>query len=81
MKVEAAIEAAREAVKGGDTDQIRTAVDNLSQASQQLGSAIYNSQQPGADQAPPESAGAASADSAADDVVDAEFVDEEKPKA
>ncbi len=81
MKVEAAIEAAREAVKGGDTDQIRTAVDNLSQASQQLGSAIYNSQQPGADQAPPESAGEASADSAADDVVDAEFVDEEKPKA
>jgi molecular chaperone DnaK len=51
-------------------------MEKLATESQKMGSALY--QQPGADGAPTADGGAATADAGADDVVDAEIVDEEK---
>ncbi|MHB1300294.1 MAG: molecular chaperone DnaK [Burkholderiales bacterium] len=62
-KIEQAIQAAEEAVKGNDKDAIHARMEELSNASQKLGEAMQQAQQGGA-----ESAGAADAD-----VVDAEF--------
>ncbi|KQR96519.1 Fe-S protein assembly chaperone HscA [Williamsia sp. Leaf354] len=70
-KVEAAIAGANEALKGTDLAAIKTAVETLSTESQALGQAIYANAaaEGGAEGAPGASAGA-------DDVVDAEVVDE-----
>ncbi len=70
-KVETAITGANEALKGNDLAAIKTAVETLSTESQALGQAIYANAaaEGGADGAPGGSAGA-------DDVVDAEVVDE-----
>ncbi|MDQ0378502.1 molecular chaperone DnaK [Amycolatopsis thermophila] len=81
-KVKTAIDEANEALKGTDTAKIKEAIEKLNTASQELGTALYaNAQQaggatPGADQ------GAAGATDAkgADDVVDAEIVDEDEKK-
>jgi len=78
--VNAALGEAQEALKGTDTATIKAAVEKLATESQKMGSALY--QQPGADGAtadPGQAQSGASADSA-DDVVDAEIVDEEKDK-
>ncbi|WP_028924457.1 molecular chaperone DnaK [Pseudonocardia acaciae] len=79
--VNAALGEAQEALKGTDTDKIKSAMEKLATESQKLGSALYQQQgadagaaggaqaggaQPGADQQP-----------GADDVVDAEIVDED----
>ncbi len=63
-KIEQAIQAAEEAVKGNDKDAIHARMEELSKASQKLGEAMQQTQQ----QAGAESAGASDAD-----VVDAEF--------
>ncbi|GAA1460037.1 molecular chaperone DnaK [Williamsia maris] len=70
-KVEAAIAGANEALKGTDLAAIKSAVETLSTESQALGQAIYanSAAEAGADGAPGSSDGA-------DDVVDAEVVDE-----
>ena len=69
-KVESAIADAQEALKGTDTTAIKNAIEKLSTESQELGQAIYAN-------AEAESAnGSAPTGDAADDVVDAEVVDE-----
>lgn len=71
-KVETAAKEVEEALKGEDINAIKTAVDNLSTVSQELGKAIYEAEAAGAS-----TTDGASADS---DVVDAEVVDEEEDK-
>ncbi|MBM7365486.1 molecular chaperone DnaK [Gordonia hydrophobica] len=69
-KVTAAVADANEALKGTDTGAIRTAIEKLSEISQEMGQAIYASAQAEGE------AGAATGDAGADDVVDAEVVDD-----
>jgi molecular chaperone DnaK len=81
--VNAALGEAQTALKGTDTDAIKAAMEKLATESQKMGSALY--QQPGAEGAAnpnPGDTGAAGGQQAggADDVVDAEIVDEEKDK-
>ncbi|MBA3905836.1 MAG: Hsp70 family protein, partial [Pseudonocardiales bacterium] len=73
--VNAALGEAQEALKGTNSDAIKTAMEKLATESQKMGSALY--QQPGTDGAPTADAGQ-SQGQADDDVVDAEIVDEEK---
>ncbi|GED99185.1 molecular chaperone DnaK [Gordonia crocea] len=70
-KVEGAIDEAKKALDGNDTATIKTAIENLSSVSQELGQAIY-----AASAAESAGAGDAPADAGDDDVVDAEVVDE-----
>ena len=84
QQIEQAISAAREAVKGGSTEQIRKAVEDLTRSSHKLAEAMYASQSSGPGPGSPDGAsgpgGATKGD--AEDVVDAEFVDaDEKPKS
>ncbi|MGH4025825.1 MAG: molecular chaperone DnaK, partial [Pseudonocardiaceae bacterium] len=78
-KVNAALGEAQEALKGTDTEAIRVAMEKLATESQALGQALY-SNTPGGD-AQGSAAGAAgegpSGSTGADDVVDAEIVDDE----
>ncbi len=76
--VNAALGEAQEALKGTDTATIKAAMEKLATESQKMGTALY--QQPGADGAPADGGQQAQGgtDSGADDVVDAEIVDEEK---
>ncbi|MHA6623933.1 molecular chaperone DnaK [Pseudonocardia sichuanensis] len=78
--VNSALGEAQSALKGTDTDAIKAAMEKLATESQKMGSALY--QQPGAEGAAP--GGDAGQQQAqqdnADDVVDAEIVDEEKDK-
>ena len=77
--VNAALGEAQTALKGTDTGAIKAAMEKLATESQKMGSALY--QQPGAEGAPGDAGPAQGASSdAADDVVDAEIVDEEKDK-
>ncbi|MFE2880080.1 molecular chaperone DnaK [Streptomyces roseus] len=77
-EVEAAVTELKEKLKGEDTAEIRTATEKLAAVSQKLGQAIYADAQ--AAQGAAGDAGQAGAADAADDVVDAEIVDEDKPK-
>ncbi|MFI9327711.1 molecular chaperone DnaK [Kitasatospora sp. NPDC052868] len=74
-EVEAAIGELKEALKGEDIAAIREATEKVSTTAQKLGQALY---------ANADAASSAPADDAAgakdDDVVDAEIVDDEKPK-
>ncbi|WP_405710879.1 molecular chaperone DnaK [Streptomyces xanthophaeus] len=81
-EVEAAIAELQEKLKGEDTAEIRTATEKLAAVSQKLGQAIYADAQAaqGAAGAAAGDAGQAKAGGADDDVVDAEIVDDEKPK-
>jgi molecular chaperone DnaK len=78
--VNSALGEAQSALKGTDTDAIKAAMEKLATESQKMGSALY--QQPGAEGAA--AGGDAGQQQAqqdnADDVVDAEIVDEEKDK-
>ena len=79
--VNAALGEAQEALKGTDTAAIKAAMEKLATESQKMGSALY--QQPGAEGAPGGAGDAGQAQGgsdAADDVVDAEIVDEEKDR-
>jgi molecular chaperone DnaK len=83
-KVEDAIAKVREALKGDDTDAIKTAQDELQTAFQEISAELYKqasaSQQAGGAQPGPEAA--AQSEKKDSDVVDAEFemVDEDKKK-
>ena len=84
QKIEQAISAAREAVNGGTAEQIRKAVEDLTQSSHKLAEAMYAAQSSGPEPGSPAGASGQSGTSNgdADDVVDAEFVDaDEKPKS
>ncbi|MFD6968458.1 molecular chaperone DnaK [Streptomyces sp. NPDC059979] len=77
-EVETAVSELKETLKGEDTAEIRTATEKLAAVSQKLGQAIYADAQAG--QAAGGAAGDAGQAKADDDVVDAEIVDDEKPK-
>jgi molecular chaperone DnaK len=73
--VNAALGEAQEALKGTNSDAIKSAMEKLATESQKMGSALYQ-QQPTPEGAPTADAGSQSQQ--ADDVVDAEIVDEDK---
>ncbi|MEV6954589.1 molecular chaperone DnaK [Streptomyces sp. NPDC051183] len=80
-EVESAVSELKETLKGEDTAEIRTATEKLAAVSQKLGQAIYADAQAAQGAAGAAGAeGAQHAADAADDVVDAEIVDDEKPK-
>ncbi|MCG3749700.1 MULTISPECIES: molecular chaperone DnaK [Amycolatopsis] len=84
-KVKTAIDEANEALKGTDSAKIRESIEKLNTASQEMGSALYaNAGAAGAEGAPgAEGAAGAAGDapkSKADDVVDAEIVEEDEKK-
>ncbi len=72
--VNAALGEAQEALKGTNSDAIKAAMEKLATESQKMGSALYQ-QQPAPEGAPTADQGS---QSEADDVVDAEIVDEDK---
>jgi molecular chaperone DnaK len=74
--VNAALGEAQEALKGTNTDAIKSAMEKLATESQKMGSALYQ-QQPTPEGGPTADAGG-SLSQQADDVVDAEIVDEDK---
>ncbi|THA59123.1 molecular chaperone DnaK [Streptomyces sp. A1136] len=76
-EVEAAVAELKEKLKGEDTAEIRTATEKVAAVSQKLGQAIYADAQAAQAAGGADEAGQAKAD---DDVVDAEIVDDEKPK-
>jgi molecular chaperone DnaK len=75
-EVKAALDGLSEALKGTDTEAIKSAMEKLATESQKMGSALYAQQaaEGGAGADAPGGAGGAQAQS--DDVVDAEIVDE-----
>ncbi|MEU8773300.1 molecular chaperone DnaK [Streptomyces sp. NPDC048606] len=75
-EVETAVTELKDKLKGDDAAEIRTATEKLAAVSQKLGQAIY------ADAQAAQAAGGAEGAQAKadDDVVDAEIVDDEKPK-
>ncbi|MFI0737841.1 molecular chaperone DnaK [Streptomyces sp. NPDC021100] len=82
-EVETAVTELKEKLKGEDVAEIRTASEKVAAVSQKLGQAMYADAQaaqgaPGAEGAA--GAGAGQQAKAEDDVVDAEIVDEDKPK-
>jgi molecular chaperone DnaK len=84
--VNAALGEAQESLKGTDTDKIKAAMEKLATESQKMGTAMYQQQDaqggaagaPGAEGAPGSANSGANA--GADDVVDAEIVDEDEKK-
>ncbi len=78
-EVEAAIADLKKALEGTDTDAIKEASEKAAQVSQKMGTAIYAQSQASA-AADGEAGTGAAEDSADDDVVEAELVDEEKPR-
>ncbi|MGW7536608.1 molecular chaperone DnaK [Amycolatopsis sp. NPDC054798] len=84
-KVKSAIDEANEALKGTDSAKIRESIEKLNTASQEMGSALYaNAGAAGAEGAPGAEGAAGAAGGAskskADDVVDAEIVEEDEKK-
>ncbi len=78
-EVEAAITDLKKALEGTDTDAIKEASEKAAQVSQKMGTAIYAQAQASASEG--EAASDAAADSSDDDeVVEAEIVDEDKPR-
>jgi molecular chaperone DnaK len=73
-QVERDIEAVKEALKGDDTDRIRSATDTLMQSFQRVGQAVY--QQAQAQQGQAAAAGGDPSQPGGDDVVEGEVVDE-----
>jgi molecular chaperone DnaK len=74
--VNAALGEAQEALKGTNSDAIKSAMEKLATESQKMGSALYQ-QQPTPEGGPTADAGGSQSQQA-DDVVDAEIVDEDK---
>ncbi|WP_344438670.1 Hsp70 family protein, partial [Streptomyces luteosporeus] len=77
-EVETAVAELKDKLKGEDTAEIRTATEKVAAVSQKLGQAMYADAQ--AAQGAAGAAGDGQQAKADDDVVDAEIVDEEKPK-
>ncbi|WP_206784409.1 molecular chaperone DnaK [Amycolatopsis sp. MtRt-6] len=88
-KVKSAIDEANESLKGTDSTKIREAIEKLNAASQELGTALYANANADAAAgaaggagagAAGDAAGAAGGQAKADDVVDAEIVEEDPKK-
>ncbi|WP_171164451.1 molecular chaperone DnaK [Streptomyces sp. I05A-00742] len=82
-EVETAVTELKDKLKGEDTAEIRTASEKVAAVSQKLGQAMYADAQAAQGAAGAEGAAGAGAGQQAkadDDVVDAEIVDEDKPK-
>ncbi|MDJ0340372.1 molecular chaperone DnaK [Streptomyces sp. H10-C2] len=80
-EVETTVADLKEKLKGEDIAAIREATEKVAATSQKLGTALYaNAQADGAGAAGPGDAAGAGQAQADDDVVDAEIVDEDKPK-
>ncbi|MGP8300771.1 molecular chaperone DnaK [Streptomyces inhibens] len=79
-EVEEAVTELKEKLKGEDTAEIRTATEKVAAVSQKLGQAMYADAQAAGGAEGAAGAGAQAQSDAADDVVDAEIVDDEKPK-
>ncbi|MFE4373606.1 molecular chaperone DnaK [Streptomyces sp. NPDC056835] len=80
-EVETSIAELKEKLKGEDTAEIRTATEKVAAVSQKLGQAMYaDAQASGAAAGGAEAGAGAGQSKADDDVVDAEIVDDEKPK-
>lgn len=78
-KVDAAIADAKTALGGTDITAIKSAMEKLGQESQALGQAIYEATQAESAQAGgPDGAAAGGGSGSADDVVDAEVVDDDR---
>ena len=77
-EVETAIADLKKALEGTDTDAIREASEKAAQVSQKMGTAIYAQSQASAQQG--ETADSAGQTQSDDDVVEAEIVDEDKPR-
>ncbi|MFF7250607.1 molecular chaperone DnaK [Embleya sp. NPDC008237] len=76
-EVETSLTELKDALKGEDLAAIRDAAEKVSTTSQKLGTAMYANSQPGAEGAAG-STGDAAGNTADDDVVDAEIVDEDR---
>ncbi|MFE0374660.1 molecular chaperone DnaK [Streptomyces inhibens] len=79
-EVETAVAELKEKLKGEDTAEIRTATEKVAAVSQKLGQAMYADAQAAGGAEGAAGAGEQAKADAADDVVDAEIVDDEKPK-
>ncbi|MEU4249628.1 molecular chaperone DnaK [Amycolatopsis sp. NPDC026612] len=87
-KVKSAIDESNEALKGTDSTKIRESIEKLNTASQELGTALYANANAdaaagaagGAGAGAAGDAGAAGGQAKADDVVDAEIVEEDEKK-
>ncbi|WP_103354010.1 molecular chaperone DnaK [Amycolatopsis sp. CA-128772] len=87
-KVKSAIDESNEALKGTDSTKIRESIEKLNAASQELGTALYANANAdaaagaagGAGAGAAGDAGAAGGQAKADDVVDAEIVEEDEKK-
>ncbi|WP_410608687.1 molecular chaperone DnaK [Amycolatopsis sp. lyj-109] len=87
-KVKSAIDESNEALKGTDSTKIRESIEKLNAASQELGTALYANANAdaaagaagGAGAGATGDAGAAGGQAKADDVVDAEIVEEDEKK-
>ncbi|MFI9811039.1 molecular chaperone DnaK [Saccharothrix variisporea] len=79
-KVKAAIDETNEALKGTDIAKVRTAVEKLATESQAIGQAMYANAAPTAGAAGDGASAPGAGDAKADDVVDAEIVDEDEKK-
>ncbi len=79
-EVETAIGELKETLKGEDIAAIRTATEKVSTTAQKLGAALYAQADGAGAGAAAGAAGAGEAGAKDDDVVDAEIVDDEKPK-
>ncbi|ALO95045.1 MULTISPECIES: molecular chaperone DnaK [Streptomyces] len=77
-EVEAAVGELKEALKGEDSAEIRSATEKVAAVSQKLGQALYADAQGAQAAGGPEGATAGGAKAADDDVVDAEIVDDER---
>jgi len=78
-EVESAIADLKKALEGTDIDAIKEATEKAAQVSQKMGTAIY-AQSQAASAAAGEQTADATADQQDDEVVEAEIVDEEKPR-
>ncbi|MCE4946895.1 Hsp70 family protein, partial [Streptomyces albulus] len=79
-EVESAVGELKEKLKGEDTAEIKTASEKVAAVSQKLGQAMYADAQAAQGAAGAEGAAGGQQAKAEDDVVDAEIVDDEKPK-
>ncbi|MFF8906247.1 molecular chaperone DnaK [Streptomyces olivaceoviridis] len=77
-EVEAALGELKEALKGEDSAEIRSATEKVAAVSQKLGQALYADAQGAQAAGGPEGATAGGTKAADDDVVDAEIVDDER---
>jgi molecular chaperone DnaK len=79
-EVESAIADVKKALEGTDTEAIRTATEHAAQVSQKMGSAIYAQSQAASAQAGEAGEAGEAAPEDDDEVVEAEIVEDEKPR-